>query len=150
MSIVSAGNSPLTLDMLVGVHELSGVDYGTAKIPRWGDEYYAAQTCSFILDGFTFTIIEDPDDGYRSHMRELILGGEVANTFPPQLVICERKFREAPRWDGDAGDMCNLLVMHDVHSKEDILILGTTNTDDYYPSFVAAFHPSKMSINRDK
>lgn len=139
-------NAPLAddlvaLESLVGEHELSGVDFG--KLPekaKW--DYEHASTCTFVLDGQTYTAIEDPDDGYRSSMEKLVKGGvDVTNRFPSCRVICSYRIK------GEYGTVDDVLVMRDVVTGKEVLIIGTDNTDDYYPSFVSDFRPEGMAIN---
>ncbi len=137
----------VTLESLVGEHELSGVDTGHVNISdSWcGDE--ACETLTFVLDGETYTVTEDPSDGYRSAMRSLVLGGvEVKNCFTPQKVICSY----VSDGDGEYGTASDLLVMRDAVTGKDVLTIGTGNTDDYYPYFVANFNPAAMACNSVK
>lgn len=131
----------IELESLVGEHELSGVDMTKlAEKGEWNDDY--ASVCVFVLDGRTYTATEDPDDGYRSCMRSLVEGGEVMNRFPPQRVLCSM------RTEGAYGSKDETLVMRDAVTGKEVLEIGTDNTDDYYPSFVANFRPENMACNQ--
>lgn len=129
-----------TLNDLVGTHELSGVEFNTlpADRERWRDE---AQACSFVLDGVVYTVTEDPDDGYRSSMESIEVGGFVANRFEPQRVLCSMQLR------GTYDSVDDILVMRDATTGKAVLEIGTSDTDDYYPSFVANFDPTAMACN---
>jgi hypothetical protein len=133
------------LESLVGEHELSGVDYiqSDALPSSWGEgETYHGSVIRFVLDGKSYTACEDDNDGYRSSMKELIEGGTVKNVFAPQRVLCSM------RTEGEYGSKDETLVMRDMVTGEVVLEVGTDNTDDYYPSFVADFQPRNMACNQ--
>ena len=133
----------IELESLVGEHELSGVDYiQSEEFPTpWGSTYHGS-VCRFVLDGKVYTAREDDNDGYRSAMEDLTEGGEVKNAFPPQRVLCSM------RTEGKYGSTDHVLVMRDVVTGKEVLEVGTDNTDDYYPSFVANFRPENMACNQ--
>lgn len=135
----------IDLGSLVGEHELSGVDMVEEEIPsQWkGSDDYHGSVCKFVLDGKVYTAREDEYDGYRSSMRDLLEGGEVKNQFAPQRVLCSL------RTEGEYGSKDDTLVMRDVVTGKEVLEIGTDNTDDYYPSFVANFRPENMAINQN-
>ncbi|NTF69400.1 hypothetical protein [Rhizobium rhizogenes] len=119
------------------------VDFTTEKFERWTDEMEDCQVCRFRLDGVVYVAIEDPDDGYRSHMRELIVqeGATMTNVFPAIDVECN--YRIENEWN----DVDDILEIVDTTTGKIVLEVGTSNTDDYYPSFVASFHPENMATN---
>lgn len=125
------------LDSMLGEHVLTGVDFSTIP-PKGYDE--EAQTCAFILDGVTYIATEDPSDGYRSSLGSLIVGGDVGNTFPPCRVIG----RKVADGEYEKNDVIELV---DAVTGETVLEIGTGNTDDYYPYFVARFYPAAMAVN---
>lgn len=129
---------------LVGVHVLDGVDFSSEKIPIYeGSDYFEdSQVCRFRLDGNVFLAIEDPSDGYRSCLGELRSLGkiELDNIFPPVEVFC------LYRSERNRGQ-CDILEIYDYATGSLVLEIGTDSTNDYYPSFVASFHPGNMSIN---
>ena len=134
--------SEVTLESLVGEHELSGVDTGHVVLEDSWNDGENASTLTFVLDGVTYTCTEDPSDGYRSSMRSLVVGGvTVSNTFAPQRVVCSHTT------ESEYGDGADLLVMRDVVTGKDVLTIGTDNVDDYYPSFIANFDPTAMACN---
>src|SRR6056297_1362752 len=84
------GETDIYLDDIVGPHFLSGVDETREKISS--RDYDDSNVITFILDDIVFSAIEDPDDGYRSSMRELVIGEyKCNNTFKPIPVICRMK-----------------------------------------------------------
>lgn len=131
----------VTLESLVGSHELSGVDMTAEDMPSYGDSTYHGSVCRFVLDDKVYTACEDDNDGYRSAMGSLIEGGAVKNMFAPVKVLCSM------RTDDGHGNTDETLVMRDLVTGKTVLEVGTDNTDDYYPSFVADFRPQNMASN---
>lgn len=136
----------MELTDLVGKHKLSGVDMLNESIEStWGGRFEDCQVVRFILDGVTYSAIEDPNDGYRSSMEEIrIDSGVVTNTFPEQEVLCVYVDKDCHEGDTD------ILEVRNINTGETILRIGTENTDDYYPSFACEWNPENMDINKDK
>lgn len=127
-----------TLEALVGEHVLTGVDFQT--IPGTGPYNEDASSMTFVLDGVAYMVVEDPADGYRSIMSEIVVlpdGTAVANTFEPCHVV-------ARMTGADSG----ILECVDVETGKVVLECGTDNMDDYYPSYVASFTPENMAANQ--
>lgn len=130
------------MESLVGKHTLSGVDEVLRKIEDGWHGFEDCQCINFVLDGKTYTAIEDPSDGYRSALEKIIESDEkVDNIFDPIDVVVT--LREKSRY----GDYCEILDFIDIKNGKCVLEIGTDNTDDYYPSFVACWIPENMSIN---
>ena len=138
------GEKQVGLESLLGEHFLSGVSRDKIQIPNSynKDEFEEASSFSFALDGVVFTAIEDPNDGYRSSMDRLFIGGEIKETFPRVKVFCSMK----PNSEYEKNEV---LQMIDVVSEKIILSVGTGNTDDYYPFFVAEWDPTALYLNRE-
>lgn len=134
--------SEVKLDSLIGEHFLSGVDMSEEDMKSSYNSEYHGSVCRFVLDRKVYTAREDDNDGYRSAMESLTEGGEVANRFDPQKVLCSLRI------EGEYGSKDDTLVMRDAVTGEIVLEVGTDNTDDYYPSFVANFRPQNMACNR--
>ena len=127
------------LKNLIGKHFLSGVDRVT--VPHWFISDMMSQVFSFVLDGVTYSALEDPSDGCRSRMEKLLVSdAPVKNTFPPVEVYCTYLT------SSDSYE-CDILRMYDAESGELVLEVGTANTDDYYPYFVAMWNPKDLSVN---
>lgn len=125
----------MELKDLVGQHELSGVD-----MVELAGSYGPASVCRFVLDGKIYTVTEDESDGYRSSMQDIVEGGEpVVNLFEPQKVLCSM--------DEPGTDRDEILSIRDVVTGKIVLSVGTSATDDYYPSFIANFQPENMACN---
>lgn len=121
---------------LAGDHMLSGVD--SAAVPAgYGD---TVDCINFVLDGMTYSAVEDPSDGYRSYLSYLVQTDELAvlNTFPPIAVRVEAT-PEGGYWEG--------LRFYDAANGALVLEIGTSNADDYYPSCVMYWNPTALAIN---
>ena len=133
----------MTFSELVGKHELTGVEYGTKLIKNYCDEEENREYVTFILDGISYTAIEDPEDGYRSCCEDLIVNpcGFISNTFDPIEVNC--KMRENSEYE-----INDVLEIYDLGTSKLILAIGTMNTDDYYPWFEFEYNPENMICNQ--
>ena len=129
----------VTLESLVGQHTLTGVDFETQTFNNgYRDEY--CQVVNFVLDGETYTASEDPDDGYRSCMREIKKSNNVVkNMFASCNVIGTMRVP-------DYGTS-EIIDLTDSITRKVVLSVGTENTDDYYPMWVADFTPENMAVN---
>ncbi|WP_024898834.1 hypothetical protein [Brucella rhizosphaerae] len=134
----------MELKDLIGRHMLDAVDFTNAMIKGWLDEYEDCEVCRFRLDGTTYVAVEDPDDGYRSSMRELLVdeNATMSNVFP--AIEVEAAYRDK-YGDHDGAD---ILMLVDVVTGKTVLEIGTDNTDDYYPFFVSDFQPQNMATNQ--
>ncbi len=139
--------SNISLSDLAGVRTLTGCDTSIEKIESYGGYSQDAQCIRFCLDGVNYTAMEDENDGYRSCLGSLFVGGKVANTFPPVKVECKYVARKPVSYR-DGFDDCDILECVDVATGRIVLEIGTDNTDDYYPSFVSCFSPENMVTNQ--
>lgn len=138
MQVIRMGSEKkeMTLDDLVGEHELDAVDFSSESIKdSWGDGFEDCQSMRFRLDGVVYAVTEDPSDGYRSCMQDIVVvpDAEMTNAFTPIRVLA--RMQRA------------VLELIDIANGETVLEAGTDNADDYYPCFVASFTPEKMSVN---
>jgi hypothetical protein len=136
----------MELKEFTGKKMLDGVDFENKSIKTWGENFEDCEVCRFRLDGVVYSAIEDPDDGYRSHMNDLIINelDDMTNAFEPIEVLC--RYRDK----GDYGSIDDILELVDTSTSKVVLEVGTSNTDDYYPCFVASFDPTAMVTNDDK
>jgi hypothetical protein len=143
-NIALGGKRMKTVDIktLAGLHTLSGVETGFMDDEKEYEGMVSCNYISFILDGKKYTAVEDPEDGYRSCMDKLIAGkGKVKTTFPDtQVLVVSAK-------DGYTTS-ASLLWFYAVGSAKIVLEIGTDHSDDYYPRFVAAFHPENLPVNK--
>jgi hypothetical protein len=134
----------MELKDLVGEHELSGVDTTTERVKQYGDYYEDCEVVRFVIDGKTYKATEDPDDGYRSYLKELEVTDEkVTNSFPPQKVI--GKMKDDSEWEKN-----DTIQFIDATTGKVVLEAGTDNTDDYYPYCVLHWSPENLAINAEK
>ena len=126
---------------LVGKFMLDAVDFTTEK---GKDKYHDdAQVCRFRLNGVIYMAREDPNDGYRSMLDELTVDPvrkHMDNSFPAIEVI--GSYREKSGYGA-----CEIIDLIDAVTGKVVLEIGTDNSDDYYPSFVANFQPENMVTN---
>lgn len=129
----------MELKDLIGEHYLSGIDlYDVPPEDSWGSTGNAFR---FILDGITYEAIEDPSDGYRSQLKEIMISETPVNyNFPPQKVIGKMK-------DNDESYSNDVLEFYDPVTDKLVLAIGTMNWDDYYPWCVLDWHPENLNIN---
>lgn len=127
----------MELKELVGKHKLTAVepDADTEKMEN---------ALLFTMDGKTYRIAEDEDDGYRSHAKEIeVVDRKLSNRFKPCAVVGHHVESSS-----DYSGECDILELVDVTTGKIVLAIGTANTDDYYPYYVADFHPEAMAINK--
>lgn len=107
----------------------------------------SASAFSFCVNGFTFTAIENPEDGYRSSMGELIErpGNHCKNRFlaAPLSLRLDGSFPEGAERQAliDAGSAADLISLRYPGVDQEILSVGTEDCDNYYPSFASHFSP---------
>jgi len=134
----------MELKNLIGLHKLSGVDTTTERVKKWTDHYEDANVVRFVLGGKTYKAIEDHDDGYRSHCKELVVCDEVvSNNFHPQKVWGKMK-------DNNTYSTNDTIQFIDVVTGRVVLEVGTDNTDNYYPYCVMNWNPENLAINKGK
>jgi hypothetical protein len=99
-------------------------------------DYYGADSgdYTFKVDGIVFKVLEDPDDGYRSHFGTIDYTAEHSSIFFHTPVA--RVIIIVADGDGidDSGDELGWkLIDRDDHHVW--LEFGTNHTDSYYPYF---------------
>lgn len=131
----------ISFESILGKHVLSGIDYVKECEEIYKGHKEALDSVLFTLDGITFKLTENPDDGYRSYCEELELAEcSPKYTFQGIEVIVSML-------DGDDKDC---IVITDSKNGEIILIAGTDYTEDYYPICVFEYYPENMSCNQNK
>lgn len=136
----------MELTDLIGRRRLDAVDFDDEKIKEYyGDGYEDSSVCRFRLDGVVYIAIEDPGDGYRSSMRDLVIANDanMKNAFPAIDVVGRH------RTSGEYGRVDDVLELVDAVTGKVVLEVGTDNVDDYYPGFVSSFHPENMATNAE-
>ena len=126
----------MTLKSLEGQHIFTGVDL-----------FLQDPACVvFELDGNVYEAVENPDDGYRSYMKELEYStARIRNKIPPTSVVCKHISRS-----GDEDMLHDLLAFIDAKNGKTFLTIGTKYVNDYYPCCVFEYYPELLSINQQK
>jgi len=130
-----------SLEELEGPHVLTGIDCGPATVIFY-DEEKEVYCCTFEISGGTFSIWENPDDGYRSHHDGPDkLSRRPKNVFGGVSVLCKHLDRY-----GDYGSPCDILLVKNAETGAMILEVGTRDIEDYYPSFVCNFSAEAIGV----
>lgn len=137
----------MELKDLVGLHALEGVEVTTIEMPPYENASYT-ETCNcikFTLDGVHYLAVEEPDDGYRTFMKELMVSDTHCRhrIIPGAQVMCVHFAGRDDRWQHD-----DLLRVIDVVTGEPVLIVGTEDVDDYYPLCILEYHPENLACNK--
>ena len=113
-------------------------------------DYYGADAASHIfnIDGIIFEVLEDPDDGYRSHLGPIEYSGIHSSIFfkTPIATVQIEEFKEEysndngakSTWSPQLDQGYRLVDIIDGHIW---LEFGTGNYDDYYPYFMFRHTP---------
>jgi hypothetical protein len=119
---------------------LTGVDRFQTQYEAWAGEMEPCQSLRFRLQGkagpYVFMCIEDPQDGYRSSMREMVVMKDhdvdppVKNTFTPVKVRLKHLTTSE-----ESGDTRDILEIRRADNDALVIQVGTENTSDYYPYF---------------
>lgn len=134
----------IELKDLVGLHYLSGVDRTTTQ--EWTKEtpYEDAAVLNFILDEKTYSVVENPEDGYRSCLGQIyVTEDKIENTFEPIALFAHMR---TERYDNHEPENI-ILDFYDVFNGKRVMSIGTENWDDWYPYFVADFEPRNFHVN---
>lgn len=134
----------MELKHLVGEHKLSGICL-VNLIDKYSEDY---QKIYFTLNNITYCVTEDPDDGFRSYMDDIVMTTDNISmtTFPPINVVCTH-LSEIKEDNTSRTTMTNILVISDKANGLPILRVGTENTNDYYPYTVCEYTPQNMVYN---
>ena len=126
---------PITLEDLVGEHTLYAVD-----CPR--DDHKHAAQIRFQLGRVTYVATEDPCDDYRSYMQDIRVSAErcadAARLPKPARVIGRMRTRD------EYGGTSHVLQLLNARTGAVVVEVGTDNTDDYYPCWVASYQPENL------
>lgn len=128
----------IQMDEVSGFKMLSGVGYGSMGDSR----YHKSEVFTFVLDDKAYSAIEDPDDGYRSHLGGFYISDHIpkhVTRFPETEVLC--------LCNEDIGDDNDILSLYDSTTGCIVVEIGTDYTDSYYPFFVDNYTPENMVCN---
>ena len=116
-------------------------------------DFHGAQSNCFKIDSMVLECLENPDDGYRSHMDMLIIHPEQQMSGFFDTPIARVRFEVfakdemsvtafvQPSW-GDYDEVEGWKVV-DINDGHTWLELGTKNYKDYYPMFWFYYNPKK-------
>lgn len=139
----------MELKELTGSHILQGIEIGVESTD--GNPWYStANYIKFKLDGVTYKALEDPDDGYRSFLKDLITVPEDPEIKLPDINVKIEyiKYKDCNiNFFNFASDIINII---DSHNNKIIAEIGTKDINDYYPSAVLRWIPENLSINKGK
>jgi len=130
----------IDLESFIGPHELSGAYFDATSCPEYqgSDAMVECQVLRFTLDGTHYEAVECPEDEYRSSLRHISETDVVpCNSFEAVKVIGEMRIKT------EHGEDCVLVLKNPVSGKP-VIEIGTADVDDYYPGFVAYFHPENL------
>lgn len=106
-----------------------------------------AQGVALYLDEMTVFVFEDPSDGYRSSATTPMLVKAPLYEFghSPEYIRVPVLVR---RWTEDSYGVPDGVEMIDRRNGKTVLRLGTSNSDDYYPSFTCDWKPENLTENQ--
>ena len=127
---------------LKGKHILSGIETGMTKVPDgYGEE---GNYVKFCLDGTNYMAIEDPSDGWRSYLADIV----VSDT-PCKIQIPDTEVMATIRDTDKYGENSEVLVLTDCKTANIVLEVGTENVGDYYPLCVLEWTPENLWCNKE-
>ena len=127
------------LHELVGKHMLTAAARTDVRHPFDSD----ANGIMWFMDNKIYAVFEDPDDGYRSHAGPIFVAtGDASSVGGIEAEYIQREViaRMAPKAEDDWYES-EVLELIDVQNGHTWLRVGTRDVNDYYPSFVAEWHP---------
>jgi len=134
----------ILLKDLCGFHKFQGIEVSMKKNTGSSSvfqEYENCQVVKIMLDGTTFELMENPDDGYRSFCEDAIISDDTPRyTFPDYEIICKKK-------PDDKYGEHDVLIAEDPNTGLTIFEIGTLYAKDYYPCWHFEYHPENMHYN---
>ena len=105
-------------------------------------DFHGAESQAFMVDGVVFEVLEDPDDGYRSHMAGVLARSAKDYNFyeKPIAKVRLEKISEEEREMGAVEKMHGYKLV-DLDHDHVWLTFGTEWYDDYYPMFRFEYKP---------
>ncbi len=105
--------------------------------------FYGVDNNRFKLDKKAFEAVEDPDDGYRSCLRDVVQV-QLGNN-----IFFKRRLDDVAVWAVEDGyfEGFELVSVKDGHVW---LRFGTDNIGDYYPGFVFDYYPRPPKPDKRK
>ena len=119
-------------------------------------DYFGADESSneFKLDTIVWKVLEDPDDGYRSHLGVIEYGDQSDSIFFRKSLGKVRietysDNKECPDGFYEPHDRVGYRLV-DISDGHVWLEFGTENTDDYYPYFIFRHMPKDIEIETSR
>jgi len=90
-----------------------------------------------------FQMLEDPDDGYRSHLGAVRIPDHENNIgfFKTPIAKIKLETSETQRFNKSVPGDFRGYVLVDISDNHIWALIGTGNTDDYYPFVVLEYNP---------
>lgn len=134
-------------ELTEGRHMLSGVGDTTIENYRG---YEDTEVTLFCIDGETWGMYIDPDDGYRSYSSVLLYPEERCQTmFEPQPVDISFNHTEFSEYDGGTMYIRDIMTIKDAINGKVIVEIGTDSYDSYYPTGFFHYYPENMEVNKN-
>lgn len=130
-----------------GIHYLSGIGSVTEY-----DEWTINDVKLFCLDGKTYGAYVDRCDGYRSYGHIGEVDYKCQYTFPPQPVqVVNACVNDVIKHDGwtEYEDKFMIRILDATNGKE-VLVVGTDNSDSFYPVAIFNYTPENLEINQNR
>ena len=127
------------LKELEGEYDKIAISHTPPKVDKnyWGEK---PNTFAFRLGDKFFLAAENPEDGYRSSLDYIIEIDELPDS--SEIINRPVKAYFINKRDNDSYyECCEILKIEDIETGHIWLEVGTDNTDDYYPWFVAKWWP---------
>lgn len=132
----------LNLESLCGEHYLSGVEMTKRMVHTDYGEDEERNVLLFTLDGTTYMMVENPDDGYRSYCDRIeIVPYKPVYSFQPVMVLCHTK-------DDCEFEHYESIVMRDISNGKIVLDAGTYRCNFFYPICYFRYTPENMACNQ--
>ena len=130
---------------LEGTHILQGVEviHNCIVPDGWGG---SIETNAILirLDGINYLFVEDPADGYRSYMREIMTTDKTPKYILPDIEVTIKHITDPI--PGSFGGYTN--DFYDFYEGNNLILrVGTEDVDDYYPCCILEYHPENLNCN---
>ena len=113
-------------------------------------DFYGAESQAFKVDGVVFEVLEDPDDGYRSHMAGVLARSDRDyNFYDKPFARVQMKKISDDDWEKGAIEKMHGYRLVDVEDGHVWLTFGTEWYDDYYPMFRFEYKP-KENVKQER
>ncbi len=98
--------------------------------------FYGVFNHKFKIDELVFEVLEDPDDGYRSHLGAIVLVDDKSKFQRKPIAEVTMVYEET--------QTSRFYKLVDINQGHVWLKIGTDYIDDYYPYFVFKYTPNVL------